>query len=124
MHRRLAARALALAAVSALLLTACGPKSINHVLADPSRYASQDVRLQGRVTESYSVAGRGAYQLDDGTGVLWIVSERGVPRRGARVEVKGRIKEGFNLGGLVQLPKGLDSGLVMIESSHKAKAGN
>ena len=52
------------------------------------------------------------------------MSDRGVPRKGARVTVKGRIQEGFNVGSLldrVTLPAGIGSGLVMIESSHKAQ---
>ena len=65
--------------------------------------------------------GKGAYQLDDGTGRLWIVSAKGVPRKGARVSTKGKVKDGFNIGSVVKLPKELDSGLVMVESSHKAK---
>ncbi len=102
-------------------LSGCATRSINHILADPSRYARKDVRIQGNVTESYSVLGTGAYQIDDGTGRLWVVSKQGVPRKGARVQVKGRIREGFSLGELVRLPKQIESGLVMIESSHKAK---
>jgi hypothetical protein len=43
---------------------------------------------------------------------------------GARVTVKGTIRDGFNLGSLgdrVKLPAGVDSGLVMMASSHKAQ---
>ncbi len=112
---------LTLMTFAAVLLSGCATRSINHILADPSRYANKDVRIEGRVTDSYSVLGRGAYQVDDGTGRLWIVSREGVPREGARVAVKGKIKDAFNLGNLVNLPKQADSGLVMIESSHKAK---
>jgi hypothetical protein len=107
--------------VAAVLLSGCAARTINHILADPSRYANNSVRIEGSVTESYSVLGRGAYQVDDGTGRIWVVSEKGVPREGARVSVKGKIRDGFNLGNLVTLPKQVDSGLVMIESSHKAK---
>lgn len=121
MTRKLQVKFLLTVAAGVLALTACGPKTINHVLADPSRYANKDVKLEGRVVESYSVAGRGAYRLEDETGRLWIVSQRGVPRQGARVEVKGKVREGFNLGSVVQLPKDLSTGLVLIESSHKAK---
>jgi hypothetical protein len=103
------------------MFSSCASRTINHILADPNRYANKDVRVEGRVTESYSVLGKGAYQLDDGTGKIWIVSQEGVPRQGARVTAKGKIKDGFNLGTLVKLPKQFDSGLVMIESSHKAK---
>ena len=112
-----------LAAVLGLVLVSlsCGAKSINHIMADPSRYSDKNVRVEGQVTESYSVLGKGAYQIDDGTGRLWVVSTKGVPRKGARVSTKGKIKDGFDVGSIVKLPKDLDSGLVMIESSHKAK---
>jgi hypothetical protein len=51
------------------------------------------------------------------------VSDKGVPRVSARVTVKGRVREGFNLGSLgdrINLPAGLGSGLVLLESSHTA----
>ena len=78
--------------------------------------------MSGSVVDSYSFANRGAYRLGDESGQLWVVSDRGVPRTGARVTVQGTIREGFNLGSLgdrMNLPAGL-SGLVMMESSHKA----
>jgi hypothetical protein len=69
------------------------------------------------------VANRGAHRIDDETGQLWVVSDRGTARKGARVTVKGRIREGFNLGSLgdqILLPE-VGVGLVLMESSHKAK---
>ena len=115
------ARATALLTIVAMFLSGCAVRTINQIMADPSRYANKEVRIEGGVTDSYSVLGRGAYQIDDGTGRLWVVSEKGVPREGARVSVKGKVKDGFNLGSLVRLPRQVNSGLVMIESSHKAK---
>lgn len=109
---------------SAVFSTACGSRSINQVLADPARYRNQEVTLSGSVVDSYSLVGRGAYRLDDRTGQLWIVSDQGVPRQGARVRVKGTVRDGFNLGSLgggLNLPAGLGSGIVMIESSHRAQ---
>jgi membrane protein implicated in regulation of membrane protease activity len=111
-------------AVSALVSTACAARTINQVLADPSRYRNREVRLSGAVVDSYSLANRGAYRIDDDTGQLWVVSDTGTPRKGARVTVKGTIREGFNLGSLgdrINLPAGVGSGLVLMESSHKAK---
>jgi hypothetical protein len=109
----------------AATLTACAStKSINQLLADPGRYRNDTVKLSGEVVDSYSVANRGAYQIDDGTGRLWIVSEHGVPRKSARVTVKGTVREGFNfgsLGDLIKLPSGIAAGMVLMESSHKAK---
>ena len=111
-------------AVSAVASAACAAKTINQVLADPSRYTNREVRLSGAVVESFSFANRGAYRIDDDTGQLWVVSERGTPRKGARVTVKGTIREGFNLGSLgdrINLPAGVGSGLVLMESSHKGQ---
>ncbi len=104
-----------------LLLVSCGPVKISQILVDPSRYAEKEVEVEGTVVDSYSVIGRGAYQVQDDTGKLWIVSSKGVPRRGGRVSVKGRVRDVLALDDLFQLPGQLESGLVMIESSHKAK---
>jgi hypothetical protein len=107
-----------------LFLPGCEQKTINHILADPQRYANHEVEVVGKVVRSYSVLGHGAYEVDDGTGILWVVSKTGVPREGARVGVKGTIREGFNLGELgsiLKLPEAVRSGVVMIESERKAK---
>jgi hypothetical protein len=113
---------LAVLSIAAMLSTACASTSVNRILADPSHYRDRDVRVSGSVVDSYSIADRGAYRIGDDSGALWVVSDRGVPRKGARVTVQGTIREGFNLGSLgdrINLPAGL-SGLVMMESSHKA----
>ncbi len=105
----------------------CATKTVNHVLADPARYAHREVSLAGRVVESVSVAGKGFYRLEDPTGRLWVFSTRGVPRKGATVKVKGRVHDGFDIsafGGVLDLPgpvrERIESGLLLVESSHKA----
>jgi hypothetical protein len=107
--------------ILALAMSGCERKSINDILADPSRYADRDIAVAGNVVRSISVLGTGAYEIDDGTGKLWVVSKSGVPREGAKVEVTGAIKDGYNLGAIVKLPEPLKSGLVMIEKSHRAR---
>ena len=119
--RRFGVLALVLGTVSSV---ACASRSINQVLADPSRYANKQVTVSGSVVDSYSLVGRGAYQLEDKSGRLWVVSDSGVPRKGARVSVKGTVREGFSLGAVgdrLKLPPAIGSGLVLMESSHKAK---
>ena len=100
------------------------PGSINQVLADPGRYRDREVKLSGSVVDSYSFVGNGAYQIEDRTGRLWVVSNRGVPRKGARVSVKGTVREGFSLGSVgdkLKLPPAVSAGIVLIETSHTAK---
>ena len=106
---------------AAAIAAGCGGKSINHVLSDPSRYRNEEVTISGRVIDSYSIVGRGAYHVEDGSGRLWVVSDHGVPRNGARVSVTGTIREGINLGALgdrLRLPSG---GVVMVEREHKVR---
>jgi hypothetical protein len=120
---RLRRAAVALLSIAALASTACASTNINRILADPSHYRDRQVRVSGSVVDSYSFASRGAYRLGDDSGQLWVVSDKGVPRKGARVTVEGTIREGFNLGSLgdrVNLPA-IGSGLVLMESSHRAK---
>lgn len=106
----------------ALMTAACGGRSVHQIVTDPSRYRDRDVRVTGDVVDSYSVASRGFYRIDDGTGRLWVVSERGVPREHQRVTVRGTLREGFNLGSfgdIVNLPRDLTAGVVLVESSHR-----
>jgi hypothetical protein len=102
MKRRLYRSVMMLTALSAIALASagCATRTVNQILADPSRYRDRDVRVSGAVVDSYSFVDRGAYRIDDGTGQLWVVSDKGVPRTSARGTVKGRIRDGFNLGSL------------------------
>jgi hypothetical protein len=115
---------LAVILASSILSSACAATTINQILADPSRYRDRDVRVSGSVVDSYSFANRGVYKINDESGQLWVMSDRGVPRKGARVVVKGTIRDGFSLGSFgdrVKLPPTIGSGLLIMESSHKAR---
>lgn len=114
-------RRLLLVAGLALMLPACATKSINQIMAEPSRYANKEVGIKGEVVKSVSLLGHGAYMVDDGTGEIWVVSKRGVPRRGARVKVTGKVRDIIDVGNVVKLPDEVGSGLVMLESRHKAQ---
>ena len=107
-----------------MIAAGCGARSINQVIADPAKYRNQDITVRGTVAESASLAGRGAYRIVDGDQGLWVVTTSGALRKGARVEVTGRLQDGYDLsafGGLLKLPGSLQSGLVLVASSHKAR---
>lgn len=83
-----------------VLLTACPSQtSISKINADPARYRDKEVGIAGTVRDSYGALGQGAYEIDDGTGRLWVVTRRGVPSRGARIGVKGHVHTGFSFNG-------------------------
>lgn len=113
-----------LACVLAVATAGCGATSINQVLADPARYRNQTITVRGSVSDSATILGRGAYRIADGDLGLWVVTTGGAPRKGARVEVTGRLQEGYDLsafGGIVKLPSSIQNALVLVESSHKAR---
>jgi len=111
---------LACMAAIALATSACGAVSIRQVLADPAKYRDHDVTVRGHVTEAASLLGKGAYQLSDDGQSIWVVTSSGTPRKGARVDATGQVREGFDLGGL-KLPNVLGGGVVLVESSHRVR---
>jgi hypothetical protein len=101
--------------VGTLLFTACPQQtSISRILADPARYSNKEVAVAGKVTDSYGVLGQGAYEIDDGTGRIWVAATHGIPSRGSRLGVKGRILSGFNIAGR-------SFGTILEESGRSAK---
>src|SRR5882724_3454631 len=100
----------------ALLLTACPSETtISKINRDPGRYRDKEVAVVGRVTDSYGVLGTGAYELDDGTGRIWVAATRGVPSKGAKVGVKGHVHSSFAIAGR-------SFGTVLEESDRKVQS--
>jgi len=90
-----------LLAVGTLILAACpGRVAINKIKIDPGRFVGRDVTIAGRVTNSFGAMGSGVFEVDDGTGSMWVFSDHyGIPGSDARLAVTGRIEEGFTFGG-------------------------
>jgi hypothetical protein len=95
-----AAVALAIA-IAMLLLTGCPPRTtIAGLNRDPGRYAGKDVTIGGRVSDSFGALGSGIFEVDDGTGRMWVYSQHyAVPNNGSNVSVTGRVEQGFSFGG-------------------------
>jgi len=78
--------------IMGLALMACEKVKIGDINADPGRFTDKEVAVVGTVTQSIGALGKGVYQIDDGTGRLWVLStSRGVPAKGAKIGVKGNI---------------------------------
>lgn len=90
-----------LAVALMLCLAACPQhKSIADIERDPARYASKEISVAGTVSESWGALGTGMFQIDDGTGKLWILSSGyGVPSKGTKVGVAGTIQPTLSIGG-------------------------
>lgn len=75
-------------------------RSIADIMKDPARYANNDVTVVGTVTRSFGAMGTGVYEIDDGTGKMWVFAERtGVPSEGARVAARGRVMPTLTFAG-------------------------
>src|SRR2546430_17688463 len=74
--------------------------TIANINRDPGRFTGKEVTIVGQVTSSFGALGSGVFQLDDGTGRMWVFSQAyGGPGNGARVAGPGRIEQGVNFGG-------------------------
>ena len=74
--------------------------TIAELQQNPQRFYNKEVAVRGNVSDSFGLLGNGAYQVDDGTGKIWVLSEGyGVPNKGAHVTVVGDLVDAFSFGG-------------------------
>jgi len=85
---------------STLLFTGCPEQTtINKLNGDPFRYRGKEVLVVGSVTNSFGALGQGAYELQDETGKIWVITQRGVPTKGTRLGAVGKYINGVNWAG-------------------------
>jgi len=82
-------------------LTGCSRTiRIRDLLDRPQEYDGKTVQVEGTVTQSAGILGTGAYEIDDGTGRIYVIAQgQGVPREGAKTKAKGRFESLFSLLG-------------------------
>ncbi len=86
---------------AALLLLAGCPTgtSIANLQRNPGRYQNKEVAVHGTVTQSFGLLGMGAYEINDGTGTIWVLSNNlGMANKGAKVTAIGNFVSGVSLG--------------------------
>ena len=97
-----------------VILAGCGSVKIGRINSDPSRYRNQTVHVTGTVVNSVGLLNTGGYQIEDGTGKIYVISRSGVPSRGSHVTVTGTVMPGSQiLGNTV--------GAAIREESHRVK---
>jgi len=83
-----------------IFLVSCDQQKISAINADPGSYHNKEVQIAGEVTQSIGALGKGVYMINDGTGSLWVYSDKlGVPSKGAKVGVKGTVLPTFTFLG-------------------------
>jgi hypothetical protein len=106
--------------LSASLATvvSAGSKKIADLESNPSKYQDKTVTIVGIVRDADGVnipiigIRGGCYKVDDGTGSIWVCSDKGVPTKGAEVKVKGKLQSGATINGK-------NYGLVIVEKDRK-----
>ncbi|HLZ44642.1 MAG TPA: hypothetical protein VKQ05_03095 [Gemmatimonadales bacterium] len=99
MISRLAKPLLAIAVVFAFVSCNTKTTSIKTLLSDPGKYDGQTVRISGQVLQSIGALGYGAYDVQDQTGTIPVVTQGGgAPARGTRVGVEGTFRAAYTLG--------------------------
>ena len=105
---------LIVALIMTIAFASCEREKIADINADPGRYHQKEVQIAGQVTQSIGVLGKGVYQINDGTGSLWVYSDKlGVPSKGTLVGVKGTVMPTVTF-------LGVNYATVMRESGRKA----
>jgi hypothetical protein len=84
-----------------LLLSACSHHvSIESVNRNPGQFRDQEITVAGREVNSSAVTDAAAFELDDGTGRLWVLRDsHNLPGHNASITVTGRIEHGFSFAG-------------------------
>ncbi len=95
---------LGIALIAVVLAAGCKDNRtmISSIVQQPDRYIDKEVAVAGKVTQSYGInlfiAEAGAYQVDDGSGKIWVITKAGAPEVGAEVGLKGKVSSGIKLG--------------------------
>jgi hypothetical protein len=82
-------------------LNACSRSiRIRDLLDRPQEYDGKTVQVEGTVTQSAGVLGTGAFEIDDGTGRIYVIARgQGVPAQGAKTKAEGRFESVFSFLG-------------------------
>jgi hypothetical protein len=99
-------RVLTILILSALILILLSTMGCSHstrigdILADPSKYEGKDLTIGGTVGETvwFALAGKGAYQLGDGSGNIWVVTSQPPPQKGLSISSEGEVHTAFTIG--------------------------
>jgi len=73
--------------------------TISKIIADPRNYEGEKVSVHGTVESSFNL-GVKYYVLNDGTGTIYVITERAVPKVGEVVKATGIFNQRLKIGDL------------------------
>lgn len=82
-----------------VLIAGCERTRISDINKHPEDYAGSEVTIAGKVTSSVASANPGTFQVDDGSGRIWVLSTSNeVPAQGTQIAVTGLVESKTDLG--------------------------
>ena len=72
---------------------------IGDILANTSQYEGKDLTIRGTVGETgwFALVEKGAYQLGDGSGTIWVITSQPPPQKGQSISTKGKVQAAFSI---------------------------
>jgi hypothetical protein len=92
---------LAIVLLLAIMLLALGcATKISDIKANPAQYEGKEITVSGTVSEVFwlGILSTGAYQIDDGSGTIWVVTKVSPPEKGKKASAKGTVSTGVKIG--------------------------
>ena len=71
---------------------------IHKILADPRDYVGKTVTVSGEVTQVFGLVFIKYFKMRDTTGEITVVTEKPLPKVGAKIKVEGSVKEALSIG--------------------------
>ena len=100
-----------LSLVLTMLLTCAARTRISDIKQDTRKFHDKKVTVTGTVTNTITlpILDVGLFQVDDGTGTIWVKPKSETPFKDDRVSITGTIKVGISISGK-------SFGLILFES--------
>ncbi|MEN9229359.1 MAG: hypothetical protein Q6L68_00510 [Thermostichus sp. DG02_5_bins_236] len=74
-----------------------GTTPIATVAQNPTQHSN--VWIRGQVVNQVGVFGQGVYELQDNSGSIWVITDKGIPAMNSTITVRGKAQEGITVGG-------------------------
>jgi len=83
-----------------VMAAGCTGVKISDIHETPSQYEGKEVSISGTVSETFwlGILSSGAYQIDDGSGTIWVVTNQEPPEKGAKASTKGTVSTAVKIG--------------------------
>ncbi len=90
---------LAIAKPELLNRVGIGVTPVGDIMAHPTQHRGKTVTIRGKVINQAGILGVGTYELQDGSGSIWVLTQAGIPELQTEVFIKGQPNEGVTIAG-------------------------